>query len=67
MTRKDYKLIASAIRRLDLRTDYKQTRERELLRDLVTELADELEADNPDRFNRDRFIEAALRELAPTP
>jgi len=60
MTRKDYRLIARALRRLEGRAS--SERDHDLLRELVDELSDELKADNPS-FDRDKFIDACLTEM----
>lgn len=56
MTRKDYKLLTSVIRRIyDGYPSYDNA-----LRLLATVLADELKVDNPERFDRERFLKTAI-------
>ena len=57
MTRKDYKLIAAALKRAGERCDADKDGDVWLA---ASEIADALKADNP-RFDHDRFMTAALR------
>jgi hypothetical protein len=69
MTRKDYILIARAIRRVlsDVATDNERAAiEREAIGEVAKELAYELKHDNG-RFDRTKFLNAAMGEMSHTP
>ena len=63
MSRKDYVMLAASIRRINSMKVFKLggPTTQQAIRELVVLLADELKHDN-ERFDRDRFINAALQD-----